>query len=87
MASIPSVLNGYIRSISLRENELLRQLREETASIGGAFLQITPEQGQLLSIFVRASNSSKNIRTWSVYWLQFSGDSAIVAAPRQAHCL
>jgi len=46
-------LSAYIRSVSLREPDLLRRLREETASRADAGLQLSPEQGQFLGLLVR----------------------------------
>ena len=46
-------LAAYIRSVSLREPDLLRQLREETAARADMGLQISPEQGQFLGMLVR----------------------------------
>jgi O-methyltransferase len=46
-------LAAYIRSVSLREPELLRRLREETAPRADAGLQVSPEQGQFLGMLVR----------------------------------
>src|ERR1035437_9370444 len=46
-------LAAYIRSASLREPELLRRLREETAPRAGAGSQGSPEQGQFLGMLVR----------------------------------
>src|ERR1017187_2273197 len=46
-------LAAYIRSVSLREPELLRRLREETAPRADAGMQLSPEQGQFLGMLVR----------------------------------
>lgn len=46
-------LAAYIRSVSLREPDLLRRLREETAPRADAGLQLSPEQGQFLGMLVR----------------------------------
>lgn len=43
----------YIRSVSLREPDLLRRLREETAPRADAGMQLSPEQGQFLGMLVR----------------------------------
>ncbi len=45
-------LYRYLLSVSLREPELLRRLREETAAHPKAHMQIAPEQGQLMSLLV-----------------------------------
>jgi predicted O-methyltransferase YrrM len=42
----------YLQDHSLRESNLLRQLREETANLKEARMQLSPEQGQLLAFLV-----------------------------------
>jgi predicted O-methyltransferase YrrM len=46
-------LAEYIRSVSLREPDLLRRLREETAPRPDATMQLSPEEGQFLGMLVR----------------------------------
>lgn len=46
-------LYGYLLDASLREPEVLRRLREETASHPRAEMQIAPEQGQFMALLVR----------------------------------
>src|SRR5260370_5107951 len=46
-------LAAYLTSVSLREPQLLRQLREETAQLEQGRMQITPEQGQFMGLLVR----------------------------------
>ncbi|UCB54832.1 MAG: class I SAM-dependent methyltransferase [Thiotrichales bacterium] len=43
----------YLLSVSLRESDLLKQLREETTGIEYSEMQIAPEQGQFMSLLVR----------------------------------
>jgi predicted O-methyltransferase YrrM len=43
----------YIRRVSLREPEVLRRLRDETAPLPMARMQISAEQGQFMSLLVR----------------------------------
>jgi O-methyltransferase len=53
----PEVL-AYLRAQSLREDELLRELREETASYPmGRVMQVMPEEGQLLALLVKLANA------------------------------
>jgi len=52
-------LAAYIRSVSLREPDLLRRLREETASRADASLQVSPEQGQFLGMLVRLTGARR----------------------------
>ena len=46
-------LYGYLLNESLREPDVLRRLREETASHPKAEMQIAPEQGQFMALLVR----------------------------------
>jgi predicted O-methyltransferase YrrM len=52
-------LAAYIRSVSLREPELLRRLREETAPRADAGLQVSPEQGQFIGMLVRMTGATR----------------------------
>ena len=46
-------LYAYMLDISLREPEVLKRLRDETAKHPMAIMQISPEQGQLMQMLVR----------------------------------
>ncbi len=46
-------LADYVRSVSVREPDLFRRLREETAAFPKAHMQITPEQGQFFGLLIR----------------------------------
>ena len=50
-------LAAYIRSVYLREPDLLRRLREETAARADAGMQLSPEQGQFLGMLVRMTGA------------------------------
>jgi len=51
--SLTDALYDYLLSVSLREPDLLRQLREETALDPAARMQISPEQGQFMALLAR----------------------------------
>jgi caffeoyl-CoA O-methyltransferase len=51
--SLTDSLYEYLLSVSLREPELLRRLRDETASYPDAGMQIAPEQGQFMALLAR----------------------------------
>ncbi len=65
----------YMLSVSLREPELLRTLREETASKPGAQQQIVPEQGQLMAFLVQLIGAKKTLEVGV-----FTGYSALSVA-------
>ncbi|ANW21723.1 O-methyltransferase [Streptomyces clavuligerus] len=51
-------LLAYVREVSLRDDDILRGLREETARLpGGAALQVMAEEGQLLGLLVRLTGA------------------------------
>jgi predicted O-methyltransferase YrrM len=52
-------LAEYIRGVSLREPDLLRQLREETAARPDAGMQLSPEQGQFLGMLIRLTGTRR----------------------------
>lgn len=47
-------LCSYVRDVSLRDSPLLTELREETAALPLATMQVSAEQGQFLGTLVRA---------------------------------
>jgi hypothetical protein len=50
---LTDTLYEYMRSLSLREPEILKRLREETSHDPMSIMQITPEQGQFMSLLVK----------------------------------
>lgn len=50
------LLYDYIQSVSVRENDCLAQLREETASLANSGMQISPDQGQFMTLLVQMLN-------------------------------
>ena len=51
----------YLLSVSVDESELLSQLREETQDIEWSVMQVSPEQGQFMSLLVRLLNTKRAI--------------------------
>ncbi len=52
-------LYEYLLSVSLRETEILNQLRQETASHPMSMMQISPEQGQFMALLVKLMGAKK----------------------------
>jgi len=50
---IAADLYNYLVSISVREDALLKQLREETAKLPKSVMQISPDQGQFMALLIR----------------------------------
>ena len=68
-------LNAYLREVSVREPDVLRRLREETAEMEGALMQISPEQGQLMALLVDLLGARKALEVGT-----FTGYSALCVA-------
>ncbi|MBD2104897.1 O-methyltransferase [Leptolyngbya sp. FACHB-261] len=52
-------LHDYLLSASLREPELLLRLREETAQLPQALMQISPEQGQFMGLLLQLIGATR----------------------------
>lgn len=52
-------LYDYLLSVSLREPEILAQLRQETALQPMGRMQIAPEQGQFMALLVQLLGAKK----------------------------
>jgi O-methyltransferase len=69
-------LYEYLSSVSLRETEGQRRLREETAAMGGiARMQISPEQGQFMAFLVELTGAHRLLEMGT-----FTGYSALTCA-------
>ncbi|MEH2300756.1 MAG: class I SAM-dependent methyltransferase [Nostoc sp.] len=68
-------LYDYLLSISLREPEILTQLRHETAQYPIGRMQVAPEQGQFLALLVQLLAAKKTLEIGV-----FTGYSALVVA-------
>lgn len=54
-------LINYVRGVGVNEPGVLRRLREETARLPNAQMQITPEQGQFLRVILKAIGAKKTL--------------------------
>ncbi|WP_445627885.1 O-methyltransferase [Nostoc sp. DSM 114167] len=54
-------LYNYLLSVSLREVEILGKLRQETANHPRSGMQISPEQGQFMSLLVQLIGAKKTL--------------------------
>lgn len=68
-------LYDYLLSVSLREPEVLRQLRQETAAMSNAIMQTTPDEGQFLGFLVQLMGAKKALEVGV-----FTGYSALSVA-------
>ena len=68
-------LSAYLCQVGVREPDIARALREETASLPEANMQIAPEQGQFLDFLIRAIGARRTLEI-GVY----TGYSALITA-------
>lgn len=54
-------LYNYFLSVSLREADILQQLRQETAHLPNAIMQIAPEQGQFMALLIKLLGAKKTL--------------------------
>lgn len=54
-------VHDYVASVSLREPDVLRRLREETTALDGHLMQVPPEQGQFLRLLLAAVGARRTL--------------------------
>jgi len=77
--SIDDRIYDYLCDVSINEPALLRQLREETAQIEYSVMQISPEQGQFMSLLVKLMNVERALEIGT-----YTGYSSICVASAMA---
>ncbi|WP_017304226.1 class I SAM-dependent methyltransferase [Spirulina subsalsa] len=78
-------LHNYLLTVSLREPDILSQLRQETAQLPMAQMQIAPEQGQFMALLVQLIGAKKTLEVGV-----FTGYSSLVVAlalPEDGHLI
>jgi predicted O-methyltransferase YrrM len=68
-------LYEYLLSVSLRENEVLAKLRQETSQHTASIMQIAPDQGQFMALLVKLLGAKKTLDIGV-----FTGYSSLVVA-------
>ena len=68
-------LYEYLLSVSLRESQVLKNLRVATAALSGANMQIAPEQGQFMALLIKIIAASRLIEIGT-----YTGYSTLVCA-------
>lgn len=74
-----NALYEYIASVSLREHQALRALREKTAEEPDAIMQIPPEQGQFMALLVKLIGAKKTLEVGT--YTGYSTLSVALATP------
>jgi len=72
---LSEALQEYVRTMSVRESSVLKQLRQETATLSNAVMQISPEQGQFMSLLVKLMHAERAIELGT-----FTGYSSLCVA-------
>ena len=72
---LTETLHKYLLSVSLRESSVLKELRETTATLEMARMQIAPEQGQFMGLLVQLMGAKRAIEVGV-----FTGYSALCVA-------
>ncbi|ARA93972.1 MAG: methyltransferase domain-containing protein [Bacteroidetes bacterium] len=72
---LTDALHAYLLDVSLRETDVQRRLREETARLPESTMQIAPEQGQFMALLVRLMRAEKALEVGV-----FTGYSALTVA-------
>jgi predicted O-methyltransferase YrrM len=73
--SIDDRIYDYLCNVSVNEPDLLRQLREETAQLEYSVMQISPEQGQFMSLLIKLLGAERALEIGT-----FTGYSSICMA-------
>ena len=72
---LDAALHRYLLEVSVREEPAARALREYTAALPEAVMQISPEQGQFLRLLLRLMNAERVLEVCT-----FTGYSALCMA-------
>jgi len=83
--SVDDRLYEYILRVSLREPDVLRRLRAETAPMQGAGMQISPEQGQFLRFFAEVMGVRRAIEIG--VFTGYSSTSIALAMPSDGNLI
>ena len=77
---LSETLHQYLLDASLREPDVMKRLREETAQHPESTMQIAPEQGQFMQLLVRLMGAQKTLEVGT-----FTGYSALAVALALPH--
>lgn len=84
--NLTEALYNYMLNVSLREPDVLRRLREETAHHAMAECQISPEQGQFMALLVKLIGAKRTLEVgvftgYSAAWvaLALPPDGQVIA--------
>jgi predicted O-methyltransferase YrrM len=72
---LPADLHAYLLEVGVREAEILRELREETAGLPEHDMQIAPEQGAFMALLVELTGARRCLEVGT-----FTGYSSLAVA-------
>ena len=72
---LPDALYAYLLEVSVREPDVMRRLRDRTAGLDNASMQIGPEQGQFMAFLVELTGAEQALEVGT-----FTGYSALAVA-------
>ena len=72
---LPDAVDDYVHNVATRETPLQRRLRDETAKLPGAGMQIGADQGAFLALLVRLTGARRALEIGT-----FTGYSALAVA-------
>ena len=78
-------LAEYIRGASLREPDVLRRLRQETASHPRVSMQISPEQGQFMALLIHMLGARRTLEIG--VFTGYSSTVVALALPEDGHLI
>jgi predicted O-methyltransferase YrrM len=78
-------LAEYIRSVTLREPEILKRLREETAKLPLGMMQISAEQGQFMGMLIRLLRAKLTLEVG--VFTGYSSISVALALPEEGRII
>ena len=79
---ISNALYQYVLSVSLREHDALKALREETSKNPNAIMQIPPEQGQFMAFLLKMMDAKKTLEIGT--YTGYSALSTALAMPKDS---
>jgi len=79
--AMTEALYGYLLKMTVREPQVLARLRQETAGLPGARMQISPEQGQLMGLLIELIGAKRTLEVG--VFTGYSSTVVALALPRE----
>jgi predicted O-methyltransferase YrrM len=80
---LDETVHAYLLEVGVREPKVLRQLREETAELPNAGMQIAPEEGAALAMLVRLVGARRILEVGT--FTGYSSTAMALALPADGH--